>query len=152
MRRHWKLCALAATACAFALGAFVGTGFGSGGSGYSAPATAMPSHASPAGNLVSAKGGGDKPAIKHFTADSRTVDAGGFDLVRAKCPQDFPNPITGGEFTSGPGLSLINLSRKNPAGKTKDRSIYIAVLNVTGSGGPTLQWKPEVVCGKNIKG
>ena len=73
-------------------------------------------------------------------------------LVRAKCPQDFPNPITGGEFTSGPGLSLINLSRKNPAGKTKDRSIYIAVLNVTGSGGPTLQWKPEVVCGKNIKG
>ena len=149
MRRHWKLCALAAAAGAFVLGAFVGTGFGSGPSGYSAPATAMPSHASPAGKLVSAKGGGDKPAIKHFTADSRTVDAQDFDLVRAKCPKDFPNPITGGEFTSGPGLSLINLSEKNPAGKTKDRSIYIAVLN---SSLATLQWKPEVVCGKNIKG
>jgi hypothetical protein len=149
MRRHWKLCALAAAACAFALGAFVGTGFGSGGSGYSAPATVMPSHASPAGKLVSEKGGGGEPAIKHFTAKSRTVNTGTFDLVRAKCPKDFPNPITGGEFTSGPGLSLINLSRKNPAGKTKDRSMYIAVLNVTP--GP-VKWKPEVVCGKNIKG
>ena len=148
MRRHWKLCALAAAAGAFVLG----TGFGSGPSGYSAPATVMPSHASPAGNLVSAKGGGGEPAIKHFTAKARTVDTQDFDLVRAKCPKDFPNPITGGEFTSGPGLSLINLSEKNPAGKTKDRSIYIAVLNVTGSGGPTLQWKPEGVCGKNIKG
>lgn len=148
MRRHWKLCALLATVCAFALGAFVGTGFGSGGAGYSAPATVMPSHASPAGKLVSAKGGGGEPAIKHFTAKSRTVNAGNADLVRAKCPTDFPNPITGGEFTSGPGLSLVNLSRKNPGGDTKDRSMYIAVLNVTGG---TLQWKPEVVCGKNIK-
>jgi hypothetical protein len=134
---------------AFAVGAFVGTGFGSGQPGYSAPATALPNHASPAGKLVSAKGGGGDPAIKHFTATARTVNAGNVDLVRGKCPKDFPNPITGGEFTSGPGLSLINLSRKNPGGQTQERSVYIAVLNVSQS---TLQWKPEVVCGKNIKG
>ena len=148
MRLRWKVCALLGVAGAFAIGAFVGTGFGSGDSGYSAPATALPSHASPAGKLVSASGGGGEPAIKHFTANSRSVDPGNADLVRAKCPKDFPNPITGGEFTSGPGLTIVNLSLKNPGGTTKARSVYIAVLNVSGG---TLQWKPEVVCGKNIK-
>ena len=150
MRLRWKVCALAATASAFALGAFVGTGLGSGGSGYSPAATALPSHASSAGKLVSASGGGgNEPAIKHFAASERPVAPGTFDLVRTKCPKEFPNPITGGEFTSGPGLALINLSLKNPAGKTKARSEYIAVLNTTGI---TLSWKPEVTCGKNIKG
>ena len=148
MRLRWRVCALLGVAGAFAIGAFVGTGFGSGDSGYSAPATALPSHASPAGKLVSASGGGGEPAIKHFTAKSRSVNSGNADLVRAKCPKNFPNPITGGEFTSGPGLSIVNLSLKNPGGQTKARSVYIAVLNVSGG---TLQWKPEVVCGKNIK-
>jgi hypothetical protein len=147
MKLRWKVCALAATVCAFALGAFVGTGFGNGGSGYSAAATVLPSHASPAGNLVPAKGGGGEPAIKHFEADSRSVQAGAADLVRAKCPKNFPNPITGGEFTSGPGLALINVSRENPAGTTKSRSEYIAVLNVSNG---ALSYHPEVTCGKNI--
>ena len=149
MRLRWKVCALAALACAFVVGAFVGTGLGSGGSGYTPAATVLPDHASSAGKLVAASGGGDQPAIKHFLASKRTVPSGANDLVRAKCPKDFPNPITGGEFTLAGGLALVNLSVENPTGNSKPRSEYIAVRNVTGN---QLPWQPEVTCGKNIKG
>ena len=145
MRTRWKLTALAAAVCIFALGAFVATTLGSGGSGYSPAAAVFPDHASPAGKLV-AKGGG--PKIRHFLArNAREVDAGDFDLVGAKCPRRFPNPITGGAFTSGPGLAIINLSRRNPGGTTRSRTEYIAVQNISGI---VLQWKPEAVCGKRI--
>jgi hypothetical protein len=133
----------------FALGAFVGTGLGSGNAGWSPAATALPNHASPAGKLKAGHGGGNTPQIRHFEAASRTVDGGDADLVRAKCPKKFPNPITGGAFTSGPGLAIFNMSRKNPGGPTKARSIYVAVGNVNPSG--SLDWKPEITCGKHIK-
>jgi hypothetical protein len=109
----------------------------------------LPDHASPAGKLSAARGGGKAPQIRHFTANARTVAAGDADLVRVKCPKKFPNPITGGAFTSGPGLAVMNLSRKNPGGATKARSEYVAVGNVNPGG--TVQWKPEVTCGKHIK-
>jgi hypothetical protein len=150
MRLRWKVVALALAACAFGVGAFVGTGLGSGRSSWSSVATAMPEHASPAGKLSARRGGGgNAPRIKHFLADTRSVAAGDAELVRVKCPKKFPNPITGGAFTSGPGLALMNMSRENPGGETKPRSIYVAVGNVNSTGGQ--DWKPEVTCGKHIK-
>lgn len=147
MRLRWEVGALAAVACAVVVGAFVGTSLGSGGSGYAPAATALPDHPSSAGKLASASRAGNKPAIKHFLASRRSVPPGGNDLVRAKCPRNFPNPISGGEFTLAGGLALENLSVKNPAGKSKPRSEYIAVRNLTAS---QLPWRPEVTCGKNI--
>jgi hypothetical protein len=145
MRTRWKLAALTAAACTFALGAFVATTVGSGGSGYSPAAAVFPDHASPAGKLVAKRGG---PKIRHFLArNAREVDVDDFDLAAAKCPEEFPNPISGGAFTSGPGLAIINLSRRNPGGVTRSRTEYIAVQNVSDV---VLEWKPEAVCGKRI--
>ena len=149
MRRHWKLCALAAAAGAFVLGAFVGTSFGSGPSGYSAPATVMPSHASPAGNLVSAKGGGVSPRSS-TSRRSRARWTHRTSIWSAPSARRTSRTRSPGASSprAWPDLCQPVGRRTRPERRIGPQHLHRGPTSSLA----TLQWKPEVVCGKEHQG
>ena len=80
----------------------------------------------------------------HTTVHFQTVVAGGDQLYEIRCRKK-RQPLTGGVFSTTPGLAISNSSRisPDPDRPTLSGAWYQGVVNLTGA---ALQWKPLLVC------
>ena len=78
------------------------------------------------------------------TVNFETVVPGGDELYEIRCPAK-RQPVTGGVFSSSPGLAISNSSRTSPDPDrpTLSGAWYEGVTNLTAT---SLQWKPLLVC------